>query len=176
MGLYILGYIFLVQLNIVPELRLPKMVQFINEKLLGFFGIDNYTGIMMVAESFFAFRSYTTKNLAYSGQLLCMEEVLSQPNDEYPNAVVTIEDAIREFPAYLHNASEPFGPVYLTNVGEPDEAPLWLGNLEEFNSEYDFIIRVHLDAVSQDHKNYLSGIMEQFKIAGKNYIILNQNE
>lgn len=170
-------YILQLQLAIPDEIRFTRLVDFI----FGVMGYDKEdvfkaTEIMKVALDFKSFRSKTSKVLPYTGQIMSLEALLSQDSGEFPVADITIEDAVRLSPAYLHNEGEPFDPVYLTNVGEPDEEAFYVSNKQEYEAEVDFIVRVGLVSVSEDHKKYIASIVDQFVVAGKTYKILAQNE
>lgn len=173
-------FIISFQVFVANIVRLPKFAQFMNE-LLGYFHLiipEGFTGISAITYNFFLFEHKTNKYIRYNGQLMVLEYVLNHVanNGAFTAANIAIEDASRSDFLYFHNKGESFGDVHMSNKDEPDAEPVWMSNIEEFNAEFDFIVRVHLIDVTSDHKEYIRTIVDKFKIAGKNYAVLALNE
>lgn len=163
------------KLLIAPVLRKPKMLEFVND-LLGFTEIVSSGTIAGLFQSFFSWRTTTNQYLGYSGQTLSLEYLLSQTRPGSVQADVVIEDSARTDQVYLHNYGEPFDIVFLMNTDEDDPEPLWLSNKEEYNAEVDFIVRVQMVAVGTDYKKHIRSIVDQFKVAGKTYLVKGTDE
>ncbi len=136
-----------VQIFIPEEIRGERFVSFIKRQL-GYVGLGKYESLMAVAEEFFYFRYRNRKYLPYSGQVLSLETLLSKPNNIYPGATVTIEDAVKEDKVYWHNTEEPFDPEYLANTPD-DRDPDF--DVTKWNEEWDRL-EAEMEASSLAHE------------------------
>lgn len=166
----------IISLLLAPVFRKTKVVSLLRE----LFGYDQYgvpsDGIALVGEELIEYRSAINSELPYTGQVLSLEHLLSQERPGYVQADVEIEDADRTAKTYLHNYGEAFNTVYLSNYDEPDSEPLYFMNHEEYNIETDFIVRVLMNNVGSEYKKRMRATIDKFKIAGKTYEILGQDE
>ncbi|MEZ5195129.1 MAG: hypothetical protein R2764_01620 [Bacteroidales bacterium] len=125
----------------------------------------------------FLFEDSTKKYIKYNGQLKVLEYVLNNIiSNIYGDSLIEIEDGGRSNKLYFHNVGEPYETVYISNVGDDDAEPLYIGNYEDYIAEYDFIVRVHQSSITTDHRNYIKSIVDKFKIAGKKYSVLSLSE
>jgi hypothetical protein len=144
--------------------------------LIGWDDSYTFTGIIKIASEFYNKRQFNNTIFKYSGQIGSLEALLTNRSSIYEDANVTIEDALRTPKVYLHNTGEIADADYLFNTSEPDYEPFYVYNIEDYESEVDFIVRVHLETVTDDHKAYLASFVDIFKIAGKKYLILAEDE
>lgn len=176
MNVRLLYFLITIQNFIPDEIRKAKFVTYMAE-VLGYVDVDEYEDILKLADEFFKFKSMLDRFLPYNGQLMILESALNrfQPST-YPEATITIEDATRSDYLHFHNVNEPYDDVFMHNADEVGADALYMYNKEEYEAEVDFIVRVHLSSVSDDHKLYIRSIVDKFKIAGKTYSVLPLEE
>jgi hypothetical protein len=175
----VLFFFISLQLFIPLPLRKPNFVSWMQKRLGYINPLNDFRDIAEIANNFYYFENTINDFVHYNGQTMVLESLLTILfTNNFGECEITIEDAVRTEPLYFHNKSEPFDAVYMMNVDDEWEGipvhgdPQYIGNMEEFEAEADFIVRVHKEAVTDIEEAYLRSIVDKFKIAGKNYLVL----
>jgi hypothetical protein len=147
-------------LRLLPvDLQKPKMIAFLRALLVPF---------MAIHADFLAFRTDSNSRAKLNGQTQILENLLNRRIASAANLIRILNNSLRLDAVYVFNEPELQTELFINNVLEGDG--LFLSNSSEGESLYDFIVQVPA-AVSALERQQIRAIVNQYKIATKNYEI-----
>jgi len=122
------------------------------------------------------YRTSVLYNTAFTSQVIYLEKLL---NDKYNSSGalpdIFIEDSENIEQLYLTNTEEEVEGIYISNTEEDTGLPEpYFYNRREYEDDYDFNIRMPIGPKWDD--NEVRGFVNKFKLAGKRFNILLQDE